>query len=96
MVALVLEWDDWGENTRHYDAITAMVGLPGSLPDGLLLHTAGPTPQGGFRTFDVWETRDHIERFLEEKLMPAVTTIAGLRPAIPTTEVYELHRVVTA
>jgi len=95
MVALVLEWDDWGGNTPHYDTITSLVGLPDSPPEGLVVHVAGPTPDGGFRTFDVWESREHIEHFLEHRLMPAVTRVAGMRPAIPSTEVYELHSVFT-
>jgi hypothetical protein len=96
MVALVLHWDDWGDNTRHYEAITALVGLPDRLPDGLLVHTSGHTPDGGFRTFDVWESREHIERFIADELMPAVTQVAGQRPAVPVTEVYDLLRVLQA
>ena len=52
-------------------------------PDGLILHTAGETPQG-FYVYDVWESQGHFERFVESKLGPALAAIgagtAGARP----------------
>jgi hypothetical protein len=47
-----------------------------------------------FRIFDVWETREHGERFMNERLMPIIQELGGggadLRP--PDREAwYELH-----
>jgi hypothetical protein len=40
----------------------AMAGIAEPLPDGLILHVAGPTDEG-FRTIEIWESRDACERF---------------------------------
>jgi hypothetical protein len=42
-----------------YEALTGMGGVP---PDGLILHVAGPTDEG-FRTIEIWESRDACDRF---------------------------------
>jgi len=43
-------------------------------PEGLIVHNAGQVEQG-YCVYDVWESREAFERFMEEKLGPA---IAGL------------------
>jgi hypothetical protein len=49
----------------------------GQAPDGLILHTAGPGQQGWY-IYDVWESEDHFQRFVEQKLRPAMeSTGAG-------------------
>jgi hypothetical protein len=40
-------------------------------PEGLLLHTAGQSDQGWY-IYDVWESQDHFQRFVEGKLRPAI------------------------
>ena len=52
-------------------------------PEGLILHTAGEF-DGGFYVYDVWESKDHFERFVQSKLGPALEGLAagdGERPA---------------
>jgi len=89
-IALVQTWPSGGD-TGNYDAITEVMGVRDNPPDGGLVHTAGFMADGSFRIFDVWETRDHMERFMQERLMPAVQQIAGPDAEPPETEVYELH-----
>jgi|ERR1700749_900238 hypothetical protein len=51
-------------------------------PDGLLLHTAGQSDQGWY-VYDVWESQDHFQRFLADKLGPAIESTGaggGARP----------------
>jgi hypothetical protein len=51
-------------------------------PDGLILHTAGRGDQGWY-VYDVWESQDHFQRFIAEKLGPAmesIDTAGGARP----------------
>ena len=45
-------------------------------PEGLIVHTAGETDDG-FYVYDVWESQDDFERFVNEKLMPAARAISG-------------------
>jgi hypothetical protein len=78
-VAYLQEFETQGgdTSTTNYDAVAAALDLK-EAPDGLLIHTAGFDRDAGvFRIFDVWESREHGEKFLNEKLMPIVERMAG-------------------
>ncbi len=85
-------------STTNYDAVSSALGLTGP-PDGLIAHTAGfDHTDGVFRIFDVWETREHGERFLTEQLNPILERMMAAVPegdfAPPTLETwYDLHDV---
>ncbi len=91
--------EDGDLSTTNYDAVSAALNLEDA-PDGLLIHTAGFDLDAGiFRIFDVWETREHGERFINERLNPIIEPMiaaAAENPAAnfdpPTRETwYELH-----
>jgi hypothetical protein len=68
---------DGDTSTTNYDAVSAVLDLA-EAPDGLLIHTAGfDLDTGVFRIFDVWETREQGERFLNERLGPILERLAG-------------------
>ncbi len=48
-------------------------------PEGLILHSAGQGEQG-YYVYDVWESREAFERFMEEKLGPALGEVMGGPP----------------
>jgi hypothetical protein len=51
-------------------------------PEGLLVHTAGPGEQG-FYVYDLWQSQEHFERFVADKLGPAIESLGagdGPRP----------------
>jgi len=51
-------------------------------PDGLILHTAGQSEQGWY-VYDVWESKEHFQRFVENMLGPALQEVGaggGSRP----------------
>jgi hypothetical protein len=78
-VAYLQEFEIVGGDTStpNYDAVVAALDLK-EAPDGLLIHTAGFDHDGGvFRIFDVWESREQGEKFLNETLMPIVERMAG-------------------
>jgi hypothetical protein len=60
--------------------------------DGLIIHTAGATSTG-WRIFDVWETKDHFERFMNETIMPAME---GMDVQEIPPDIYELTTVLGA
>ena len=62
-------------------------------PDGLILHTAGPTPQGWY-VYDVWESKQHFERFLEQKLGPAGQELSGGQGPQPEPQYFEIEELV--
>ena len=71
-VAFVQEFEieDGDTSTTNYDAVVAELDLQ-DVPDGLLIHTAGFDHETGvFRIFDVWETREQGEKFINDRLGP--------------------------
>ncbi len=91
-VAFVQEFDPGDRSTTNYDAISARLNAKDDPPDGVIIHTAGFTGDGRFRIFDVWESREHLQRFLEDRLMPIVQELtAGQDLPQPREDIYELH-----
>ena len=93
-VAVIQEFPIEGDDrtTANYDRVQEALGTRGDPPPGGLVHTAGFDEEAGvFRVFDVWETREAWEAFLNDRLMPIVRPMMeqGGRP--PETRVYELH-----
>lgn len=60
--------------------------------EGLIIHTSGAT-SNGWRIFDVWESQDQFDRFMNETIMPATEGMD--LPQIPP-EIYELENVIGA
>jgi hypothetical protein len=88
---------DGDTSTTNYDAVAEELGR--TAPEGLIVHTAGfDHDRGVFRIFDVWESREAGQRFMDEKIMPIIERMAAehdeddFRP--PDAESwYELHDV---
>ena len=99
-VAFVQEFpmtDD--RSTTNYDAVSERLDSQDEWPTGLICHTAGwDENRRVFRIFDVWETREDAQRFIDERLMPILQELAGDGPPPgPPPEgeyYYELHHVV--
>lgn len=98
-VAFVQEFDV-GEDrsTANYDALNAQLQERGSTnPAGLIVHTAGFTPDNVFRVFGVWESADDLQRFLDEHLMPTIGSLvesladSDSAPSPDRQYTYELH-----
>jgi hypothetical protein len=100
-IAFIQEFEirDGDTSTTNYDAVVAALDLQAA-PDGLLIHTAGFDHDAGvFRIFDVWQTREQGERFLNERLNPIIEPMAAAAAqagdetfAPPSRETwYELH-----
>ena len=52
-----------------YDRVRERLGL--QKPGGGILHVAGPSPNGGWRVIEVWESEEDAKRFVAERLLPA-------------------------
>ena len=94
-VAFIQEFRIDDRSTTNYDAVSARLG--GVTPEGGIIHTAGFDDDAGvFRIFDVWETREQGERFMQETLQPILEELLASSPDLPppTREGwYELHDV---
>jgi hypothetical protein len=86
-------------STTNYDAVAAALNLQDA-PDGLLTHTAGFDHDAGvFRIFDVWETREQGEKFINDRLNPIIEPMAAAAAQDPDSNFappnretwYELH-----
>ncbi len=86
-------------STANYDAVAQRLRADTDPPEGLIVHTAGFDEDAGvFRIFDVWQTRDQGQVFIDERIMPAVREVIGddlSGGAPPSRETwYELHEVI--
>ena len=72
-----------------YDAVHAEVmrRAPGGA-DGLLLHVGWATADG-FRVAEVWESREHCDRFDAEVVGPVVAQLTGGQAQPPPREEFE-------
>jgi hypothetical protein len=88
-VAVLVEAEE--VTVENYDAVREKLGE--EPPDGVLVQTAGPMESGGLRVFSVWESREHYDRFREDRLLPALREAIGEEAAAGPSgaEIYELH-----
>ena len=70
---------------NQYLRIVGQTRLRENLPDGLLLHAAGPTPLG-CRIVAVWDSEESLTRFFRNRLQPAMN-IVGPPPGNPVVEI---------
>jgi hypothetical protein len=73
---VILSFAD-GVTEKQYLAVNETLGIDmvagtGDFPDGLVRHTAGPTPTGGWIVTEVWESEGHQGRFMESRLGEAL------------------------
>jgi len=93
-VAIVRIIRPQGTTREMYDAVGEKLKIDDDPPAGLIVHTAGEV-DGSWQIVDVWESEEHAHRFETERLMPAITEIAGEgNPGAPERTVYEAHHVV--
>lgn len=69
-----------GVGTQMYDGVTAEMNVASEPPEGMIFHWAGDV-DGRWTITEVWESREHYDRFREERLFPAIRTVSGRDPA---------------
>ena len=81
-------------STTNYDSIAAELEKAG-WPEGALVHTAGFASDGTFRIYDVWESNEALEAFMQNTLNPLIEKMLAGRPDAPPPsreDRYELHQ----
>ena len=75
-----------------YDRVNEEMDTANNMPDGLISHYGAKT-DGEMLIVDVWDSKEHFERFENERLMPAVEKVlGGASPAAGPEPVFaELH-----
>jgi hypothetical protein len=80
-----------------YDIVhAAVLKRVGSSVDGLLLHV-GRATDGGFQVLEVWESREHWQRYNDEVIGPVMAGLGGDQPpaaAAPEGKVFQIRGLV--
>jgi quinol monooxygenase YgiN len=90
-VAVIHEFPIEGDDrtTTNYARVQEALGVRHNPPAGGLVHTAGFDEAAGvFRIFDVWESREAWDAFLNDPIVRPLMEHGGRQPE---TRVYELH-----
>lgn len=87
-----------GGNQEMYEAVGEKIFgtrsssfSPGEAPEGLIMHSAGPADDGWY-VYDVWESQEHFDRFVQGRLMPALQEMGA--PMGEPPQVYEIYNLV--
>ncbi|MGA3214810.1 MAG: hypothetical protein ABSD97_03870 [Acidimicrobiales bacterium] len=72
---LILEFE--GVTAKEYEAVNKALGIDaatgeGDWPEGMVSHAAGLDEDGNFVVFEVWDTPQHQQRFMDERLGEAL------------------------
>jgi hypothetical protein len=71
-----------GGTQEQYDNVHGHMGIDANPPEGLIFHSAGP--QGdNWGVIDFWESRDHFDRFQQDRLGPAIAELGDKAPPGP-------------
>jgi hypothetical protein len=79
-----------GGTEQQYERIIARVFPEGQLPEGWLLHIAGPT-DSGWRVVNVVPSQEQFEAFAREELIPAMQQV---RDPAPQLSFFAVHKVI--
>jgi hypothetical protein len=91
-MAVAMLIDNPNGSHEIYEQLRERIGL--DKPAGGILHVAGPSPNGGWRVIEVWESEEDAKRFLAEGLRPAAEAIGASPP--PPPELWPVHSYMTA
>jgi DNA-binding CsgD family transcriptional regulator len=74
-VAMMVDNAEGSQET--YERVREQLGL--EKPAGGIFHVAGPSPNGGWRVIEAWESEEDARRFVAERVLPAFEA-AGAPP----------------
>lgn len=86
-ISAVLFFKSTGDVRKIYDSIVDEMGVRDNPAPGAIYHWCAPV-RDGLRVCDVWETREHFERFAQDKIGP-ISAKHGF--AAPTVEIADVH-----
>ena len=85
-MAVAMMVDNPEGSRETYDRVREQLGL--ERPAGGIFHVAGPSPNGGWRVIEVWESEEDAKRFVE-RLRPAFEAVGATAP--PPPELWPVH-----
>jgi hypothetical protein len=92
-VAVVLEFE--GSTLEQYEQVIQKMGFTHGGPggDGGLFHWVTATDDG-IRVTDVWQTKEHFQKFAQEQIEPYTREVGFAGP--PKMTFYDVHNYLTA
>jgi hypothetical protein len=90
-MAIAMMVDNPEGSQELYEKVRAELGLDG--PAGRFVHIAGPSPNGGFRVIELWESEEDAERFFKERCLPAFKAVGA--PGPPQPQLWPVHNYMT-
>ncbi len=84
-VAMMVENPEASEEI--YERVRALIGA--QRPESCILHVAGPSPKGGFRVIELWDSEEEASRFFVERCLPAFEAVGV--PVPPPPEFWPVH-----
>jgi hypothetical protein len=85
-MAVAMLVDNPKGSQETYERVRERLGL--ERPAGGIVHVAGPSPNGGWRVIELWESEEDAKRFAE-RLRPAFEAVGA--PAPPPPELWPVH-----
>jgi hypothetical protein len=80
-MAIAMMLDNLEGSQEIYERVREQLGL--EKPAGGILHVAGPSPNGGWRVIEIWESEEDAKRFVKERLLPAFEAAGAAAPPPP-------------
>jgi hypothetical protein len=80
-MAVAMLIDNPNGSKEIYEQLRERIGL--DKPAGGIFHVAGPSPNGGWRVIEIWESEEDAKRFLAERLGPASEAVGASPPPPP-------------
>jgi hypothetical protein len=90
-MAVAMLIDNPNGSQEIYEQLRERIGL--DKPAGGIFHVAGPSPNGGWRVIEIWESEEEAKRFLAERLGPAAEASGAAPP--PPPELWPVHNYMT-
>jgi hypothetical protein len=87
MAVVVIQ--EFEATVEQYDQVNEKLG--GDIPEGGIVHTGIDLGNGKMKIVDVWESAEHFQKFVQEKLIPAIAEVDPDAPQAPEPEIYEVH-----
>ena len=87
-VAMMVDNPEGSQET--YDKVRERLGL--EKPGGGILHVAGPSPNGGWRVIELFESDEDAQRFVK-RLKPAFEAVGA--PVPPPPRFWPVHKYMT-
>ena len=88
-MAVAMMVDNPNGSQELYERIRAQLGF--QRPVGGVFHIAGPSPNGGWRVIEVWDSEEEAKRFFRERFVPTLRAL-GIKGRPPQPEFWPVHK----